>query len=496
MENRTAESESALAFPIGLRYNLAIQQGVAGSRNLSRFSAENPSVFQGSQNNVVRIPVSSPGFLDLKNAVLGLDLKNTSTGGTPVMTLDGGAHSIIQRYRVLSSNGNEIERIDSYNQIHTVLDQYSTNLSGLVSGCAMDGTPRRLSYTTKTPSVTADQAGKAITMADGTTLTVGTLTGLSVSVANPLGGKGYLQTECDDLDTGITRHYEFGLKGGFFNPSSAKMLPPNVSFILELTLAPPANCIVTAAATTQGYEATNFILSCPTVQIMDPNASARLNMRLQKGVAYQANTFHHHVNTVTAGAGNASIQIGERSRVLKGLISIFRYQADIAAVTKFKISKRTIQPINNYQFQIGSSQYPSNNIDIVCDKAQAAANAQTVAGVRLGLSSNADMNISEAYSEVLRVFGGLNANVSTTVIGAEPFAQSTLNNGCGLIAVDLQAYSDGSVTSGIDTASNSLPVMLNINKNGAANATMQVDTYSISQLTIMVDEFGQLFSES
>ena len=495
MENRSDNNEqSALAFPIGLRYNLSIQEGVAGSRNLARFSAENPSVFQGTQNNVVRIPVSSPGFLDLKNAVLGFDLKNTSAGGTTVVTLDGGANAIIQRYRVLSSNGNEIERIDSYNQLACVLDQYSSNLSGLVSDSAMNGTPKRLSYTTKTPEVKADQTTKAVTMADGTTITVGTLTALELTVSNPSGGKGYMQEECDDLDTGITRHYESGLKGGFFNPSSAKMLPGNVSFILELTLAPPNNCLKTAA-TTAGFEARNFILSIPTVQIMDTNAMSRLNMRLSKGVAFQANTFHHHVNTV-GSVGPSSIQIGERSRVLKGLMSIFRYQADISDKTKFKISKRTIQPVNNYQYQIGSSQYPSNQINIVCDKANSGANAQTPAGTRLGLSSTADMNISEAYSEVLRVFGGLNSNVSTTVIGQEPFAQSTLNNGCGLIAIDLQAYSDGSVTSGIDTASNSLPVVLNTNLNGALTATMQVDTYSISQLTIIVDEFGNLFSES
>lgn len=495
MENRAMDNEqSALAFPIGLRYNLSIQEGVAGSRNLARFSAENPSVFQGTQNNVIRIPVSSPGFLDLKNAVLGFDIKNTSAGGATVATLDGGANCIIQRYRVISNNGNEIERIDSYNQLACVLDQYSSNLSGLVSDGAMNGTPKRLSYTTKTPSVTADQAGKAVTMADGTTVTVGTLVGLEVTVSNPAGGKGYMQEECDDLDTGITRHYETGLKGGFFNPSSAKMLPPNVSYILELTLAPPNNCLKTAS-TTPGYEARNFILSIPTVQIMDSNAMSRLNMRLSKGVAFQANTFHHHVNTV-GSVGNSSIQIGERSRVLKGLMSIFRYQADISDKTKFKLSKRTIQPINNYQYQIGSSQFPANQIDIACDKAVNAGGAQTPAGTRLGLSSTADMNISEAYSEILRVFGGLNANVSTTVIGQEPYAQSTLNNGCGLIAVDLQAYSDGSVSSGIDTASNSLPVVLNTNLNGALTATMQVDTYSISQLTIMVNEFGELFSES
>ena len=134
MENKNeSASDSSLAFPIGLRYNLSIQQGVAGSRNLARFSAENPSTFQGTQNNVVRIPVSSPGFLDLKNAVLGFNIENTSTGGTTVVTLDGGANAILQRYRVLSNNGNEIERIDSLkskglDQLEIYLDIINNNL--------------------------------------------------------------------------------------------------------------------------------------------------------------------------------------------------------------------------------------------------------------------------------------------------------------------------------------------------------------------------------
>jgi len=106
------------------------------------------------------------------------------------------------------------------------------------------------------------------------------------------------------------------------------------------------------------------------------------------------------------------------------------------------------------------------------------------------------MNISEAYTECLRVFGGLNSNMGSCVIGAEEYAQSTLNNGCGLIAVDLMSYSDGSVSSGINTASNALPVVLNIQKNAKIVTDYQVDTYAIKELVVMIDSFGALFSES
>ena len=497
MENQNQQMEMVASLPIGVRYNVGITEGAEGHRNLSRFNAENPSTFTGSNNNVVRIPVSSGMFLDLKNAVLGYDFKNVSTStGSPApstqVTLDGSAGCVIQRLRILSNNGNEIERIDQYGQLSAVFDQYAGNLSSLVSGHALDGGARRISYTTKLPSLALDQTTKTGTLADGTNVEIGTVTGLELTIDNANGGKGYMPEEADDLDVNVQRHYELGLKNGFFNPSTAKMLPPNVSFVLELTLAPPANCLKSSASV-PAYEATNFILSIPSVQILDPNAMARLNARLARGVSWKCNTFHHHINTINSGAGPASLQIGERSRVLKGLMTVFRFQADVADKTKFKLSKRTIQHLDNYQYQIGSTQYPSNQIDINCSDTKTAGG--TGATVRL-VGAGDNCNVSEAYSEVLRVFGGLNANVGTCVVGAEPFAQSTLANGAGLIAVDLQAYSDGSVTSGLDTASNSLPVMLNIQKNAVANAIMQADTYSISEMSIMIDEFGQLFSES
>lgn len=484
------KAEESVAYPLGVRYNVGIGEGVSGSRNLVKFQAENPSTFTGVNNNVVRIPVSSGSFLDLKNAVLGYKFKNTSAGGTTEASLDGGAACVIQRLRVLSNQGMEIERLDQYGQLHAILDQYSGSLSSLISNCAMDGSARRISYSTKQPSleITASSTG---TLADGTSIQTGAIGG-SITIVNEVGGKGYMQEESDTLNTAISRNYQFGLKAGFFNPSTAKMLPPNVSFVLELTLAAPASCIKTAA-TTPAYEATNFILSVPSVNILDVAAMNRLNERLSRGVSYKCTSFNHHVNTLTSGAGSASLQIGDRSLVLKGLISVIRPQADLSDKTKFKLSKRTIQPVEHYQYQIGSAQFPVNQVQIVCDP----STSYTTLGTRLGLKTNDTMNISEAYTECLRVFGGLNSNMGSCVVGMEEYAQSTLNNGCGLIAVDLMSYSDGSVSSGINTASNALPVVLNLQKNSkSAAGTLQVDTFAIKELTVMIDSFGMLFSES
>jgi len=479
------KTEESISYPLGVRYNIGISEGVAGSRNLIKFQAENPSTFTGLNNNSVRIPVSAGSFLDLKNAVLGFTVKNTSG---QVATLDGSCACIIQRLRILSVQGNEIERLDQYGQLHAILDQYAGSLTSLISNCAMDGGARRVSSSVKQPSVAVGASSTGL-LSDGTTFVTGAIGG-SITIANPLGGKGYLQEEADSLDNNVSRDYQVGLKSGFFSPSTAKMLPPNVSFVLELTLAPAGSCIFTSA--TAAYEATNFILSVPSVNILDASAMNRLNERIARGVSYKCTSFNHHVNTLNSGAGASSLQIGDRSLRLKGLISVFRPQADLSDSTKFKLSKRTVQHIDNYQYQIGSAQYPVNQVKIKTD----VSTSFTTANTRLGLSSNSTMNISEAYTECLRVFGGLNSNMGSCVIGAEEYAQSTLNNGCGLIAVDLMSYSDGSVSSGINTASNALPVVLNIQKNAKIVTDYQVDTYAIKELVVMIDSFGALFSES
>ena len=500
IENSTRQNlpDASGNLPMGLRYNMGVTDGVPARRNLQKFTAENTSTFTGTTNNVVRIPVSSGMFLDLPNAVLELDFKNTTDND---INFDGSVAGIIQRLRILSVAGQEIERLDQYGQLDSVLTQYSSNLTSLVGDGALDGGAQRIQNNpkigklTEVPSEFDDAVvvpdGSNITGNDGTRYEMKAAFGGNFEISNQYGGRGWVQEESERIETNVQRHYTMNIRGGFFNPSSARMLPPNVGFVIEITLANGANCLVTSGTTAQ-YEATNWQLSVPAVQILDGTMMDRLNARLNSGVTFRGTTFHHHVNTMTGGTGKSSLAIGERSQVLKGLFSIIRNQSNVSNKLKFKLSKRTIEDVENYQFQIGSTLYPSQQVDIYTSGGTYLTQAQ-----RFPNKGTSSINISEAYTECLRLFGGLNSSIGTCAIGVEPYGHSEAGNGAGLIAIDLSSYSDGSVSSGINTAENSLPVNLNIQRNNAGTGlTLQVDTYSVSEIMFGIDANGILMSSS
>jgi len=166
-----------------------------------------------------------------------------------------------------------------------------------------------------------------------------------------------------------------------------------------------------------------------------------------------------------------------------------RFQANIGSAGEFQNSRRSIQPISQYQYQVGSQNYPPNQITLATDTTAGGLTE----GSRISVPATADLNISEAYSEVQRLFGNLGVQSgSTCIIGAEPYAQSENNNGAGLIAVDLSAFSDGSVMSGIDTQTNALPVSLEIFKTAVVNAVVQLDTYAVHSVRYIRDPSGEL----
>ena len=502
MENKQMEvQQPSFGVPIGLQYRLSIADAVPSTHNISQFLASNASDFTPS-NNTIRINVSSGAFLDLKNAVLEFDLKNTTS--TDACRLDGGAACVINRVRILSSDGSEIERIDSYNLLDCVIDQYTSSDGDSRIKSAQKGAPRFSDDTPAFDEVTDTGAAGLTSSATispyETGLTVeGSFTLDSGTIAPTLkisgvGGIGYDPRQADVLNTGITRHYSFGLKCGFFNPSTAKLLPPNTPFQVEITLGQAADCLVNLAGSNAvNYQLNNAELHIPAVVVNDPNYMAMVNQRLAQGISYKCNSYDHYVNTTASGAGKDVIQLSARARSLKGLMSIMRQQDKVSSDDDYKLSKRSIQYVSDYQYKVGSNNYPVDKVNLSTDVNPGG----TALGTRLPLASTANFNIAEAYNHALRLFGSLNLANANIQIGQEAFGQSErlTNNGAGILAMNLSSFSDGSVNSGINTLNN-MPVSLEFTKTAACNEVIQVDTYAIKELVVMRDGNGVLSSMS
>jgi hypothetical protein len=194
---------------------------------------------------------------------------------------------------------------------------------------------------------------------------------------------------------------------------------------------------------------------------------------MSMGIQWSGYTYSHHVNTTT-GTSADTIQINARAFDLNALVSIFRNQANISVAGKMAISKRSIQGISQYQYTLGSTQMPAQPCKIVIP-----GSVETVAGDQV-LTAGVSSNVSQCFSELRRVLHHVKRVGGAVNVSAENFAQSETNQGTGLLSVDVAAYNDDSVMSGLDTKSTSMPVSLEINKSTVLTGdTLQCDTFAL-----------------
>lgn len=482
MQTPMNASDQEMSLPLGLRYGLGINDTVASSRNLAQYLASNSGVFSGAGTNVARIPISSGNFLDLKNAVVQFDFKNAANN---TCSLDGSAACVIEQISVIAG-GQTIETIRHYNQLDCILEQYTSSDGNMRVQHVQKGGVRCLNDGPKFAA-----AGGAAASVVNNGISIGASTGGNMTLSS-IGGIGYDQTQTSEILTLKTQKFTFGLRAlGFFNPSTQKLLPPSTPFMLEITFAPSANCLVSPSGGAVDYTVENFEVHIPEVRINDASFMSRIQSRMASPMAWKCNSYDHFVNTISNGTGNTVVQISARARSLKGLMTVIRAQSHVTNSAKYKLSKRSIQYVSDYTYRLGSTSYPTQPVQFSTDT---AANG-TAAGTRLPVAGT-QLDIGEPYTQAMRLFGNLNQTGASCLISQESFGQSELNNGVGILAMDFSAYADGSVNSGVNTLNN-LPVSLEI-KQTAANSgnfgNKQIDTYSVHELVIVRDGSGQLSS--
>ena len=144
------------------------------------------------------------------------------------------------------------------------------------------------------------------------------------------------------------------------------------------------------------------------------------------------------------------IPIALRARSLKTILCGLRKQSQLNNVSSFSLSRRYSNSLTSYVFNIGSVRLP-----------QAPVTCQP---------SRTFQGYAEAYAEVIKAFAAFQ---DTNFSGR--MTQCNYFDSAFMIAVDCEAYSQDSslLESGMDTASQSLPVRLELNFNTATDASFR-----------------------
>lgn len=495
--------------PSQMAYGRDTYPGLKSHKVLTNFAAENNGTYSPTGLNVVRIPVRSVGsFLDLKEAQLSFNLSLT---GTSTQTfLDGGAQCIIDRLRVLTLAGQQLECIESYNLIACIVDQYTEDLPRSYDVAVRSGAP-----------------GSPYVWPSDSPYLYGTI--------------GYNQNTGPVFDTSapatIVRHYEIKLRAGWFNPDLGKYLPPDTPFVLELTLAQAADSLVASTrsvvvnatscvttAQTADYTATQFFLKIPTITVNDVNFMDRVRMLKNIGTEWSATTYKHYITSIaTANAQNVMLDLAIRCKSLTGLVGVMRSQTTKSLLVGtggtgisvqlgvhnpngWKLSKRTIQYLSSYYATIGNDNYPPTQINIVTD---GTSGGGTV-GVVINQSdpngpyllskqtpepwqkaTSTGVNIAEVWCQAKAVFGKSGMIDPVSFGNSEHISQ----NGAGVFCIDVESFhGDKRTTSGINTYDMVVPVKLVVSLSPATitgTTNLTGTSVDVVIVPIQVDVFAQ-----
>ena len=400
-----SNNEQLVALPSSMRYSMANVQAVSADASLLRFSSSNGSVFSPSTNEI-RIPVSgSEGFLDACRGYLYFTIANKNTGTTgEKLTLSGDALCWLDSVRI-ESQGILLERLDRAG----LWNNLSTRWSG---------------------GITKAHSHNSLCGGSG-----------AFTVAND--GEAILK--------GASRTYCCKLPLGFLCNHKEKALPQGVQFDIVLRVNPtPVSCFKWETADKYLFEIQNPRFYCPMYRVQNRGVMSEYAEVLQQGsISWSGDSVKTYVSPLASGAGTTSIQINDRSKSLKALVSAKRITADITTQAKSKQADTNITNVTEVVYQLEGKNYPQDSIQLSATE------------------------YSRLYEECAKAFDG-----HPQVLAADFKSGGTQ----GLIAVDLKHFDDEKLTHvGINTTGGQ-PNNLQITTD-SSNVASEITTYAVCDAT-------------
>lgn len=357
-------SSEDVVVPFNARYNFP-DQATKAVKITPRIPPKNGATF--TPGSVIRLEFPAQGYINPLNTTLEFDV-NLYTYGTPTnsfVRFQNNIQSVFSRARLLYG-ATPLEDIINYNVIMRALTEWTaTNQTGSLDQTSIaEGIGGVVMATTKAGYYKLD-------LDSGGTNTYKTWYGpVNVRQAYIQGvdtlstfGFGYVPNGAGTAGTCV-RRYQVNFGFGLFNQD--KLLP--VKFMasqlaIELTLAPPASCIMAnvggASGTTPTYDITNVNL-IPEILEFDSSYDAMFLKGLREGgVPIKFSSWHTFIFNI-GNQQNVNLLVQERSRSVKALFAVQRrapeqLYADAGALF-FDTSATTLQ---SYQFRIGGRFFPA-----------------------------------------------------------------------------------------------------------------------------------------
>lgn len=339
---------------------------------------------------------------------------------TQSVQLDCGLMSMVDTLIIKAPDGTELERIEDYNLLHSLLDDYRQT--------DKEHDKHKVSEFLEA----GNQVSQSSALED-----FGTELALSIPV------QGY-------------RTLSSKICGSFFQSHLKKMLPPGVSFSVQMQF-----CDAKVAGKFCGrvsnpkLEWSDVYMMIPSVQVNDLGFN-QTTMRLRDGgYMFFGETYRRFTNTISAGVGGSTqIQVPARCASLNGLITIIRPDTYTNDAQRCSLNSKSIRHVKEYSANVGSDMYPPQP-------------------VKLEIGDHAINYTNTARTEYAEAFQQTVATLGAPTFEPTKFTRSWAGDGRGVICLDLAPYhkSDTQAVSGLDTKTNAIPVMLNLNMRPVVEAS-------------------------
>ena len=470
--------------PNSIDYGAILPMAVESRVRRRGFVPSNGASFVSTGNNIIEIPVSASAFLDTKHSFLRFNFLNT-TGQTFGVDY-GGGHGFIQRLRILQGGA-----------VLSDCREYGRLMSSIILPCQGDES----SLSTRSIKEGQRYANSAVAGGAGN---------LAVAVAAEITG-ACVNTPTNALDStaaaaaGSSYTFSIPLMNGLLGTTQDKLVPlfllNSSPLVIEITLAQGADVGVWAGGIT-GYTINDVRYMASLVET-GPAVEEQIRMVQQASggrLVLNGVDYTHHVGNVAANVrGRVSLPIPVRKKSIKSVLFVGASQTfgggAGAQINRFNLSYGGHMNVLEYQLSVGSRRVPEIPIRFDSAGLGALRNKGTY------LSELAKCFGETGSAHGLGVMSRINNSNTpgTTASMAQPSAGGAAlatHRFCPF-GIDTEAFQPdgkggGALESGIDTASESKPLALNLDIGTGIAENLVVDMYVVHDSIYFIDSVGAL----